>query len=117
MDNSEKKPGLSAMGRGVALYHRVFKHEDFEKAAQDIFSLTRDAHEKWPGKPRYLYLDIEGHRNTAGGFDAEMLELQREFLLGFLGQHFMRMCIPLGEFERKEQSDDLPDVLNIQKTK
>ena len=49
---------------GVALYHRVMRWENFEKAAKDLVSLVYAAEKKEPGKPRTLYLDIDGHRNA-----------------------------------------------------
>lgn len=49
---------------GVALYHRVLRRENFEKAAKDLVSLVYAAEKKEPGKPRILYLDIDGHRNA-----------------------------------------------------
>ena len=51
---------------GVALYHRVMRRENFEKAAKDLVSLVYAAEKKEPGKPRTLYLDIDGHRNAQG---------------------------------------------------
>ena len=69
---------------GVALYHRVMRWENFEKAAKDLVSLVYAAEKKEPGKPRILYLDIDGHRNAQNGFDVDMLELQKEFGLNFL---------------------------------
>ena len=66
----------------VALYHVVYAHEGFTEAANALFELVKRAQEQWPGKRRRLYLDIEGHRNSDGGFDADMLELQSEFLVG-----------------------------------
>ena len=49
---------------GVALYHRVMRWENFEKAAKDLVSLVYAAEKKEPGKPRTLYLDIDGHRSA-----------------------------------------------------
>ena len=54
---------------GVALYHRVMRRENFEKAAKDLVSLVYAAEKKEPGKPRTLYLDIDGHRNAQGRFE------------------------------------------------
>jgi hypothetical protein len=70
--------------KAVALYHCVYAHEGFEQSAQRLFQLVHDAQQQHPGKKRVLYLDIDGHRTSEGGFDADMFELQDEFLLGFL---------------------------------
>lgn len=40
----------------VALYHRVLRRENFEKAAKDLVSLVYAAEKKEPGKPRILIL-------------------------------------------------------------
>jgi hypothetical protein len=69
-------------GKAIALYHVVYRHERFEEAAQALFEMVRYAQGEFPGRPRMLFLDIEGHRNSQGGFDAEMYELQRDFVLG-----------------------------------
>src|SRR3972149_6969279 len=68
----------------VAIYHVVYEHEDFNHAANALFTLVQRAQHLQPGKKRKLFLDIEGHRNSKGGFDADMLELQKEFLTDFL---------------------------------
>lgn len=63
---------------GVALYHRVMRRENFEKAAKDLVSLVYAAEKKEPGKPRTLYLDIDGHRNAQGRFYADMRSSKRD---------------------------------------
>ena len=60
---------------GVALYHRVMRWENFEKAAKDLVSLVYAAEKK---EPRTLYLDIDGHRNAQGRFDADMRSSKRD---------------------------------------
>ena len=57
---------------GVALYHRVMRW------AKDLVSLVYAAEKKEPGKPRTLYLDIDGHRNAQGRFDADMRSSKRD---------------------------------------
>ena len=70
--------------RGVAIYHLVPPHEGFEESARTLFGLVRRAQTVKPGRTRTLLLDIEGHRDADGGFDADMLvELQNAFLVGF----------------------------------
>ena len=98
----------------IALYHRVMRRENFEKAAQDLFKLLVDAQKKVPNKPRTLYLDIDGHRNAEGGFDEDMLELQKEFCLGFLFPYFTEIHLPLIDVKNsEEQSNDVPEKLEI----
>lgn len=54
------------------------RRENFEKAAKDLVSLVYAAEKKEPGKPRTLYLDIDGHRNAQGRFDADMRSSKRD---------------------------------------
>lgn len=99
---------------GVALYHRIYARESFEKAAQDLFEMIQRTAKQFPGRPRTLYLDIDGHRNSKGGFDTDMFELQSNFLPQILAPFLTEMHIPLGAFQNsKPQRDDLPDRLDI----
>ena len=99
---------------GVALYHRVLRRENFEKAAKDLVSLVYAAEKKEPGKPRTLYLDIDGHRNAQGEFDADMLELQKEFGLKFLLPFLTEVHFPLISAKNKNpQRNDVPERLEI----
>jgi len=98
----------------IALYHRVMKRENFETAAKDLFDLLISTQKKFPNKPRVLYVDIDGHRNAEGGFDEDMLELQKEFGLGFLAQFFTEVHFPLISAKNKEQQNNkIPDELQI----
>lgn len=98
----------------IPIYHVVHPYEDLEIAANQLFSLVQKVAQMSPGAPRHLFLDIEDHRNKAGGFDADMLELQNEFLIGVLMKYLTEAVTPLGYFRnRKEQDDDVPEVLDI----
>jgi len=108
---SRLKPSADA----VALYHLVYENEGFEESAQHLFKLVKDAQSKCPGKKRLLFLDIDGHRNSEGGFDTDMLELQKDFVLGFLNQFLSEIHMPLLNAENSNpQSDDIPESLIIQ---
>lgn len=108
---SRVEPGDEA----VAIYHVVYAHEGFEESAQALFKLIQDAQRLQPGKRRKLFLDIEGHRTSEGGFDSDMYELQQKFLLGFLGQFLSEVHAPLISLKNpKPQSDDIPPALIIQ---
>jgi hypothetical protein len=112
-DRVEKSEG----GR-VVIYHRVYSKEGFEEAAQTLFRLVRQAQKTSPGAERVLYLDIDGHRNKAGGFDHDMFELQQHFILGFLMQFLTEVKMPLAAGARRQdgsaQSEDIPEMLNIE---
>jgi len=112
--NNNGRLRLVTDDKAVALYHVVYAEEGFDEAAQALFSLVQIAEQKEPGKDRILYLDIDGHRNPEGGFDAEMLELQNEFLLGFLGSYLSEINTPLMSVKNKEsQRNDVPPALDI----
>jgi Restriction endonuclease len=61
----------------IAIYHEVYQHEDFETSAKMVFNLLKNAQTKFPDRERYLYMDIEGHKNEKCGYDLDMLELQK----------------------------------------
>jgi hypothetical protein len=102
--------------KGVAIYHRVFSHESFETAAQMIWELMLQMQERCPGAPRHLFLEIEGHRNPAGGFDADMEELQGNFartmLLPYLTTY---RCTLFGgrTVTNPKQRDDISPSLTV----
>lgn len=100
--------------RGIAIYHFVFENENFEESAQIIFDLVKSAQENSPNQKRVLYLDIEGHKNKKGGFDNDMFELQRHFILGFLMPYLSEVHMPLLFAKNtKLQRNDLPGNLKI----
>lgn len=101
----------------MAIYHVVRSNEGFEESAQILFKLVQDAQARLPGCPRHLYLDIEGHRNQAGGFDADMYELQKDFLIGVLAEFLTEVSCPLVPQARNPngQNDDIPPRLEIRK--
>jgi hypothetical protein len=108
---------LTADG-GVALYHVVKGDEGFDDAARMLLGIVQTAAREHPGKPRHLFLDIEGHRNQAGGWDQEMYELQADFLTGFLGQWLTSIPSLHGgdRLRRDGQREDVPTELTIQRT-
>jgi hypothetical protein len=100
---------------GVALYHVVLPHEGFEDAARALFRLVRRAQDVTPGGRRTLYLDIEGHRQNDRRFDADMRELQQEFLLDVLAPFLTAAHCPLVTFRNPQpQDDDIPEDLIIE---
>jgi hypothetical protein len=98
----------------IALYHVVYRHEGFEEAAQTLFTLVREAQARFPNQRRSLFLDIEGHRNEQDGFDPDMFELQKDFLIGFLGRFLSEIHSPLINVTNpKDQENGIPDQLDI----
>ncbi|WP_043891123.1 HNH endonuclease [Paenibacillus sp. Aloe-11] len=99
---------------GVAIYHVVYEHEDFDTSANIIVKLLQNAQKQSPNQKRYLYLDIEGHKNSKGGFDHDMFELQKDFALGFLMQYFTKISMPLvGVKNNRLQRNDVPQEFKI----
>jgi len=103
--NSKIESGADA----VALYHIIYEHEGFEDSAQNLFKLVKQAQRLSPGKKRKLFLDIEDHRVKEGYFDADMIELQKDFLLGFLITYLSEIHCPLfGETNLNPQENNIP---------
>ncbi|GAA2491705.1 hypothetical protein GCM10010406_29750 [Streptomyces thermolineatus] len=109
-----EESGSDGTTKGIALYHDMRVEEDFTKCANRLFSILKQAAATNPGAPRYLFLDVQGHRNAAGGFDADALEIIQEFLLGFLSPYLTEISTPLYRVRNTgPQREDVPDVLNI----
>jgi hypothetical protein len=112
--SGRKKKKDEPSGGPAAIYHRVYAHEGFDEAAQTLFKLVKMAQQEQPNKERVLFLDIDGHRNEQGGFDTDMVELQTQFLMGFLSRFLTEISCPLGTVKNtKVQENDIPEVLNI----
>lgn len=100
--------------QGIAIYHNVYAHEDFTVSAQILVKLVFNTQQKFPDQKRILYLDIEGHRNAKGGFDSDMLELQKDFVGSFLMPYLHAAHMPLISLEnRKVQRNDVYNELLI----
>lgn len=98
---------------GVFLYHEMREHEDFETTAQALLETVKVAACKYPGRPRHLYLDIHGHRNTAGGYDNDACEILGEFMQNFLGQYLTRFPTIGARLRNPNQCEDIPENLSI----
>lgn len=103
--------------RAIALYHVVYENEEFDEAARALFKLVEMAQRRFSGRERKLFLDIEGHRDNQGAFDAEMVELQTDFLVGVLGPYLSEIHAPLFQATNPNpQRNDLPPALIIKET-
>lgn len=97
--------------KGIAIYHAVYEHEDFETTARILIKLLCNAQAQFPGKKRYLYLDIEGHRNEEGGFDWDMFELQCHFMMEVLMPYLTEVIMPFARLANKHgQKNDVLDA-------
>ena len=99
----------------VAIYHVVAPEDSFERAAQDVFGLLRDAEARFPGWPRAFYVDVAGHEGDAGGFDPDFYEFQQDFWFATVAPFVQVFETPLtGPLANPEpQRNDVPDRLNI----
>src|ERR1035438_6029230 len=98
----------------IAIAHRVLAHEDFNRTAQILLLLLNEAQRQHPGKKRCLYLEIDGHKNSAGVFDRDMFELQTKFMAEFLNQFLTRVESPAGVFQNPNpQNDTIPESLGL----
>ncbi|MEU4369360.1 HNH endonuclease signature motif containing protein [Micromonospora chersina] len=88
--------------------------DNFERCAQRLVETVAFAARTQPRKKRYLYLDVQGHKNDAGGYDRDAYEIIKEFLVGFLMPYLTEVHTPLGAFRNpKAQREDVPEVLEI----
>lgn len=94
--------------KGAVIYHRVLAHETFEEASAAIMRLLLDAQENAPNEPRYLCMDVDGHRNKAGGYDRDMAELQTEFMLSTVFQFVTEIHCPLLRVRNEHQDNNVP---------
>jgi len=98
----------------IPIAHRVLAHEDFNRTAQILLVLLVKAQREHPGRKRCLYLEIEGHRNSEGGFDHDMFELQSKFMGEFLIQFLTRAETPFATFQNPNpQNNEIPESLNL----
>ncbi len=111
-----KRETVENTGKGVAIYHIVYARETFEQAAPILLKLVAEAQKNYPDQPRHLYLDIDGHKNKAGGWDTDMWELQMNFVCKWLSRFLTSMTLPLGRISmnnRPQQNTDIPEDLNV----
>ncbi len=99
----------------VSIYHIVQPEETFEVAAKTLFRLVLEAQATYPGWPRTLYLDIEGHQAPGGGFDDDFIEFQQELLFSAIAPFLTAFETPLtgGLINPEPQRNDLPDELVV----
>ena len=99
----------------VSIYQIVQPGETFEVAAKVLFRLVLEAQAAYPGWPRTLYLDIEGHRTPDGDFDADFVEFQQELLFSAIAPFLTAFETPLtgGLINPEPQRNDLPDELVV----
>ena len=106
--------GNALRNKKVAIYHVVLENEDFARAAKMLYMTVYMAQQKNPNQPRVLYLDIDGHRNSQGGYDHDIFELPKDFVLGFLFPYLSEVHMPLiSVVNDKLQQNEMPEELAI----
>lgn len=96
----------------LAIYHDMHVEEDFERCASRIFTMTKRASDDLPGVERILFLDVQGHRNSAGGYDHDAYELMTDFLIGFMLPYLTEVHTPLSVASNPNtQREDLANEL------
>lgn len=103
-----------AQEKAVLLYHDMAVYENFERCARRVFEVLRNAERQMPGKPRHLFLRVQGHRNDAGGFDHDAMEIIRNFAMEFLLPYLTRLTTPFHTLGNNHpQRNDVPEELQI----
>lgn len=110
LKNRKGKGRGDADPQAVCLYHAVYAHEDFDASAQILWKLLLGAQKQYPGKPRRLFMDIDGHRDATGRFDHDMRELQIDFIGKHLRHYFTSVSMPLFQWENPKPQIDAPEV-------
>ena len=88
--------------------------QNISKIKRQLFDLLKLSQIKSPNVDRVLYVDIDGHKNTEGGYDNDMYELQKEFGISFLGKFFSEVYFPLIHFiNPNPQCNNVPKKLEI----
>jgi hypothetical protein len=108
------EPGITMnFDNSVSLYHVVQPEDTFAQAAQAVFAMIQEAQSRYPGWPRVLYLDIDGHAGQSAGFDDDFLEFQQELLFSTMAPFLTAFETPLtgGLVNPEPQRDDIPDEL------
>ncbi|MCW3105173.1 MAG: endonuclease [Bacteroidetes bacterium] len=100
--------------KGIVFYHAILPKDTFEDAARVMFSSIYETQKKYPNQERYMYIDIDGHRNEKGAFDHDMYELQCYFNLNVILPYVTRIYSPLISVQNKfPQRNDIPESLEI----
>ncbi|MEM1095031.1 MAG: hypothetical protein AAGJ10_10545 [Bacteroidota bacterium] len=99
----------------VSVYHVVGPDDTFEKAAQDLFGVVKEAQEQFPDWPRLLYVDIVGHIDNTGRFSEDFVEFQQEFMFSTVAVFVTALELPLTGplLNPNPQRNDFPDSLGI----
>jgi len=72
------------------------------------------AQKQFPNKRRVLYIDVQGHLNSEGGYDQDAFEIISHFVFHVLGPYFSEIHTPrLSTKNSKPQDNEVPDLVEI----
>ncbi len=114
--NKPDSPGVwMNFDNTVAIYLIIPGEMSFVEAAQQAFSMVKDAQARFPDWPRVFYLDVGSHSSTDQTFDDEMIEFQQEFWFSAIAPFLTSFDLPLTGplVNPNEQRNDVPDSLAI----
>ncbi|MGW3591540.1 HNH endonuclease signature motif containing protein [Streptomyces fungicidicus] len=90
----------------VALYHDMAVYENFERCAPRIFEVIWASQQKAPNAPRLLYFDVQGHRNSAGDYDRDSLEMVANFLPEKALPYLTELHTPMHSWKNTARQDN-----------
>jgi hypothetical protein len=114
--NRPDKPGITLTAEGtVCILLQIEAEQSFEDAAAGVFKLLRSSQNRFPGVPRHLCVEIDGHTGIRNGFDEHFFEFQQEFLLATMGVFCTMIDAPLTGclMNPDPQINELPDRLDV----
>ncbi|WP_201294752.1 HNH endonuclease [Nocardiopsis sp. FR4] len=111
--NQSKKQKINNSGKKAIIWHEMTIEEDFTKAASRIFRMLKNCQDRFPNKKRALYIDVQGHRNSEGGFDHDAFELIHYFALEKMAQYLTEVRTPLIHIITNKPQLPLPEELII----
>lgn len=115
--NKPDSPGVwMNFDNTVAIYLIITGKMSFVEAAQQAFSMVKDAQTRFPDWPRIFYLDVGRHSGTDQAFDDEMIEFQQEFWFSAIAPFLTSFDLPLTGplVNPNTQRNDIPDSLAIE---
>lgn len=114
--NKPDAPGIAMnFDNTVSIWHVVAESDTFDVAATAVFSLLREAQERYPDWPRTMFVDIAGHRGDRYGWDEDFFEFQQDFWFSTVAHFVTAFETPLTGplMNPNPQRNDLPDSLKI----
>ena len=97
--------------KAMLCYAVMKRREDLADTLSEILTVLGYAMRRFPGKPRILVLDIEGHRNSEGGLDTDAFTLQKLAIYP-LGEWFTEIDGPIAHTKPESPSPQREDEIS-----